>query len=41
MKYRFVIFDLDGTLINCIPDIVYVVNSVIEQIGMTARTEDQ
>ncbi|MCD4708886.1 MAG: HAD family hydrolase [Candidatus Sabulitectum sp.] len=41
MKYDAVIFDLDGTLINSIPDIVSVVNSVIEQIGMTERTEDQ
>lgn len=41
MKYRFVIFDLDGTLINSVPDIVSVVNSVIAQIGMTEKTEDQ
>lgn len=41
MKYDSVIFDLDGTLINTIPDIVTVVNSVIEQIGMTKKTEEQ
>ncbi|MCK5785390.1 MAG: HAD family hydrolase [Candidatus Sabulitectum sp.] len=41
MTYNTVIFDLDGTLINTIPDVVAVVNSVIEQIGMAARTEGQ
>lgn len=41
MKYDTIIFDLDGTLINTIPDIVTVVNSVIGQIGMAVKTEAQ
>jgi len=41
MKYNTVVFDLDGTLLNTLPDIVLITNRVIEQIGMTERTEAQ
>lgn len=41
MKYEAVIFDLDGTLINTIPDIVSVVNSVMDRIGLNERSEEQ
>lgn len=40
MKYEAVIFDLDGTLINTIPDIVSVVNSVMNRAGLEERSED-
>lgn len=41
MKYDTVVFDLDGTLINTIPDIVTVVNSAIGLIGISEKTEEQ
>jgi phosphoglycolate phosphatase len=41
MKYNSVVFDLDGTLLNTLPDIVLILNTVIEQIGMTEKTEAQ
>lgn len=40
-RYNSVIFDMDGTLVNTLPDIVAVVNSVIDQIGMSEKTEEQ
>lgn len=41
MKYDAVILDLDGTLINTLPDITDVVNSVIGNIGMSPCSEDR
>ncbi|MCK5840998.1 MAG: HAD family hydrolase [Candidatus Sabulitectum sp.] len=41
MKYEAVIFDLDGTLINTIPDIVSVVNLVMSRAGLEERSEDR
>ncbi len=41
MRYEAVIFDLDGTLINTIPDIVSVVNSVMGRMGFEERSEEQ
>ncbi|MEA3266153.1 MAG: HAD family hydrolase [Candidatus Fermentibacteria bacterium] len=40
MRYDTVIFDLDGTLVNTIPDIVSVVNSVLSGAGLEERSED-
>lgn len=41
MKYNSVIFDLDGTLLNTIPDIVPVVNSVISRIGLQEKSPEE
>lgn len=41
MRYDAVILDLDGTLLNTLPDIVRIVNSVIADIGMAQKTEDE
>ncbi len=40
MRYDTVIFDLDGTLVNTIPDIVSVVNLVMSRAGLEERSED-
>ncbi len=39
MKYKAVIFDLDGTLLNTITDLTYAVNLVMEQYGQPLHTE--
>jgi len=41
MKCRGVVFDLDGTLLNTLPDITGVINSVTGSIGMSPRSESQ
>lgn len=41
MKYNSLIFDLDGTLLNTIPDIVTVVNSVIGRFGINQKNQEQ
>lgn len=41
MKYEAVIFDLDGTLLDTLPDITRIVNSVTQAIGMSSRTPGQ
>ena len=38
MKYRLIIFDLDGTLLNTIGDLTDSVNHVLSMHGMPART---
>lgn len=35
------IFDLDGTLLNTLPDLVVVTNAALEQMGMPPRTRDE
>jgi phosphoglycolate phosphatase len=40
MAYDAVVLDLDGTLLNTLPDITRIVNSVIEGIGMAPRGEE-
>ena len=41
MKYEALILDLDGTLINTLPDIVKVVNSVTGRMGMPPCSEEK
>lgn len=41
MPYNTVIFDLDGTLLNTIPDIVPSVNSILRRIGLPEKTREQ
>ncbi|OPX30475.1 MAG: hypothetical protein B1H09_04780 [Gemmatimonadaceae bacterium 4484_173] len=38
MKYRAVVFDMDGTLVNTIPDITLTVNSVLRRNGLLEKT---
>lgn len=38
-KYRFAVFDLDGTLLNTIGDLTAAVNFALEKHGMPKRTE--
>ena len=39
MKYKAVIFDLDGTLLNTITDLTYAVNLVMERYSLPFHTE--
>ena len=39
MKYKAVIFDLDGTLLNSITDLTYAVNLLMERYGQPLHTE--
>lgn len=39
MKYKAVIFDLDGTLLNTITDLTYAVNLLMERYGQPLHTE--
>ncbi len=41
MKYQAVIFDLDGTLLNSIPDIESIVNSILLKQGIAPKTTEQ
>lgn len=41
MKYDAVVFDMDGTVLNSLPEITRVVNSVISDIGMTGKSETE
>ena len=41
MRYDTVIFDLDGTLLNTIPDIVPSVNSILKANGLPQKTTEQ
>ena len=39
-RFRAVVFDLDGTLIDSAPDIADAINMVLAELGRTALTED-
>lgn len=39
--FKAVIFDLDGTLLNTLPDLVVVTNTALEQAGMPPRTQEE
>ena len=39
--YKTVIFDLDGTLLNTVPDIRAVLNSTLEHFGLKPVTDEQ
>lgn len=41
MKYKAVIFDLDGTLLNSITDLTYAVNLLMERYGQPLHTEQE
>jgi phosphoglycolate phosphatase len=41
MKFNAFIFDLDGTLLNSLADMVFITNKVLSQTGLPARTEDE
>ena len=36
-----VIFDLDGTLVNTLPDLHYITNATLRDLGLPERTEDE
>ncbi|WP_040726492.1 phosphoglycolate phosphatase [Thiomicrorhabdus sp. Kp2] len=40
LKPGFVLFDLDGTLIDSVPDLAYCVDEMMKQLGMPVRGED-
>ena len=41
MQYEAFIFDLDGTLLNTLPDLVRLTNMVLEQRGWPQRTQEE
>ena len=41
MKFAAFLFDLDGTLLNTLPDLVALTNMVLEEHGMPLRTSDE
>ena len=40
LKPGFVLFDLDGTLIDSVPDLAYCVDETMKQVGLPVRGED-
>ncbi len=40
MNYRSIIFDLDGTLLDTLPDIVVAVNEVLENMGVPTHPQE-
>src|SRR5437763_13740460 len=36
-----VVFDLDGTLVDSVPDLAYSINAMLRQLGSPARPEEQ
>ncbi|MGM0540808.1 MAG: phosphoglycolate phosphatase [Pseudomonadota bacterium] len=40
LKPGFILFDLDGTLIDSVPDLAYCVDEMMKQLGMPVRGED-
>ena len=40
MNYRSIVFDLDGTLLDTLPDIVVAVNEVLENMGMPTHPKE-
>ena len=40
MKYKAVLFDLDGTLLNTLPDLAYITNRTLREYGLPEHTED-
>ena len=41
MKFAAFLFDLDGTLLDTLPDLVALTNMVLEEHGMPLRTSDE
>lgn len=41
MRYKAILFDLDGTLVNSIPDLAYAVNAMLEELGYSPMSEQQ
>lgn len=40
-QFKAVIFDLDGTLLNTLPDLVEVTNTALQRAGMPPRTQQE
>ena len=38
---RAVLFDLDGTLVNTLPDLTYITNATLQDLGFPKRTKDE
>jgi phosphoglycolate phosphatase len=38
---KLVVFDLDGTLVDSAPDLIYSINTMLEQLGLYAQQEDR
>ena len=41
MNYRGVLFDLDGTLLNTLPDLTFISNKTMEEAGFPTHTEEE
>ena len=41
MKYKAVLFDLDGTLLNTLPDLTFIVNKTMREYGLPERAEEE
>ena len=41
MKYKLVIFDLDGTILDTLEDLAITMNHVLAENGMPVRSDDE
>lgn len=40
MKYKAVLFDLDGTILNTLPDLAFITNKTLKEYGLPEHSED-